>query len=104
MEARGQLIDIAFDFDVELGNSIGSLRLLWWVKSEYGFAKQEALAGKLAQWHFEEKRCVSRKETLLGACTDLGISVDKAEQVIDSTAYMAGTLAPARVAHAEVHC
>ena len=43
MEARGSAIGIDFDFDVELGNSIGSLRLLWWVKTEYGFGKQEEL-------------------------------------------------------------
>ena len=91
MEARGKLVQINFDFDVELGNSLGSLRLLWWVKVEYGFEKQEELAGILARRHFEEKSCVSRKETLLQACADLGLATDEAEGVLSSNKFMTGS-------------
>jgi predicted DsbA family dithiol-disulfide isomerase len=60
------------------------------VKVDYGFETQEALAGILAQRHFEEKQCVSRKETLLQACQDLGLATEKADRVLNSDTYLAG--------------
>lgn len=100
MEVRGRSVGIIFNFDVELGNSLGSLRLLWWVKEQHGLAKQEELAGSLATLHFEQKNCVSRRETLLKACEKIGIT--GADKIIDDeSAFMQEVLADIEKSHTE---
>lgn len=93
MRANGKLLGIDFDFGGEVGNSLDSLRLLWWAGEKYGHGSpldeageggQERLANKLAFYHFEQKLTVGKHDNLLKAVEECGYDVQEAAQVLAS--------------------
>ena len=64
-----------------MGNSLDSLRLLWWAR-ERGL-DQEALADLLGSYHFEQRKCVAARSTQLAACEALRFPIDEACEVLD---------------------
>ena len=83
MTLNGDTVGVKFNFDVDVGNSMDSLRILAWAAScESG--KQEELALALAHNHFELGKCVARPDNLLEAVGMVGLDRVEAQKVIDS--------------------
>eukprot|EP00658_Telonema_sp_P-2_P020344 TRINITY_DN18049_c0_g1_i1.p1 TRINITY_DN18049_c0_g1~~TRINITY_DN18049_c0_g1_i1.p1 ORF type:complete len:155 (+),score=44.43 TRINITY_DN18049_c0_g1_i1:205-669(+) len=84
MRAMGQPLGISFDFEGDVGNSLDSLRLLLWADTK---GKQEQLAERLAEGHFEKRRSVADHGVLLSACEEIGLSAADATEVLEGDAY-----------------
>lgn len=90
MTASGKSLGISFDFGGSVGNSLDSLRLLFWAGHKYGHTQegQEKLADILARYHFEQKRTVGKHENLLSAVQEAKFDLDEARDVLnDSSKY-----------------
>ena len=83
---KGAGLGITFDFSVDVGNSLESLRLLWWAGTK-GAAVQNQLADRLSKAHFEEGRCVCAEATLLAAVAEVGLSEDEARVALRQRAF-----------------
>lgn len=83
MKAKGNELGIAFDFGGHVGNSLDSLRLLRWAQNEAGEETSEKLADEMARLHFEKKRCVADRETLLFAARTIDdLDMDDVKHVL----------------------
>jgi predicted DsbA family dithiol-disulfide isomerase len=81
----GKLAGIKFDFGVEMvWQPVESQRVVLWA-SEYG--KQEEMADRLGELHFEENNSVADRQTLLTAVSDVGLDAKIAAEFLDSDVY-----------------
>jgi predicted DsbA family dithiol-disulfide isomerase len=70
LSAAGEKLGISWDFEGDVGNSMDSLRLVFWVgeleqSSQVPIGTQENLCKMLGSGHFEERRCVGNRNVLV---------------------------------------
>lgn len=102
MCAKGRSLGIDFDFGTNVGNSMDSLRLIYWAGSIAGDA-QERLSRVLAHGHFEKRQCVGNHRVLIAAAENCGLDPVRAASVLERGEFEAEVLAQIRKAHEAGH-